>query len=175
MWTFCGRRTDERKSAQGGCRQRQNPSRPVNRPGRFRNRSIFADFHRTDAYAMVPPMTPSIPRIAAATDPAVRSTAANAHVTVPAIIAAPARSVPAMNESDAFGYFRAHRTGIDGRRICFSSEDGEQTKRLAIKGITPETLIGEMGPLVGLPAFQLALPVTWDTWRTARHCDTLGV
>lgn len=61
------------------------------------------------------------------------------------------------------------------RHLIFRSEDGERTKKLAIKGITPEILIGEMGPLVGLPDFQLALPITWDAWRAARHCDTLGV
>jgi hypothetical protein len=61
-----------------------------------------------------------------------------------------------------------------GCQLLFRSEDGEQTKKLDIKGITPQTLMGEMGPLVGLPAFQLALPLAWDAWRAARHCDTLG-
>jgi hypothetical protein len=29
-------------------------------------------------------------------------------------------------------------------------------------------------PLVNLPAFQLALPLTWDAWRMLRLNDTLG-
>lgn len=61
------------------------------------------------------------------------------------------------------------------QHLAFLSEDGEQTKRLLIQGITPEALMGEMGPLVGLPAFQLALPFTQDEWRMVRLCDTLGV
>lgn len=61
------------------------------------------------------------------------------------------------------------------QHLVFHSEDGKEIKRLPIKGITPEALMGEMGPLVGLPAFQLALPFTWEAWRAARLCDTLGV
>jgi hypothetical protein len=59
--------------------------------------------------------------------------------------------------------------------LVFLSADGEPIKRLAIQGITPEILMGEMGPLVDLPVFQLALPFTWDEWRVIRLCDTLGV
>jgi hypothetical protein len=61
------------------------------------------------------------------------------------------------------------------QHLIFLSADGEQTKRLPIQGLTPETLMGEMGPLVSLPAFQLALPFTWDEWRVIRLCDTLRV
>jgi len=34
--------------------------------------------------------------------------------------------------------------------------------------------VGEMGPLVNLDHFQLALPFTWDEWRVIRLCETLG-
>lgn len=60
------------------------------------------------------------------------------------------------------------------RQLVFCSADGEQEKRLPIKGITLEALMGELGPLVGLPEFQLALPFSWDEWRVIQLCDTLG-
>lgn len=59
--------------------------------------------------------------------------------------------------------------------LIFLSAGGEPIKRLPIQGITPESLMGEMGSLVALPAFQLALPFTWEEWRVIRLCGTLGV
>ena len=61
------------------------------------------------------------------------------------------------------------------QRLVFRSADAQQTKRLPIQGITVQTLMGEMGPLVHLPMFQLALPFSWDEWRVIRLCGTLGV
>ena len=61
------------------------------------------------------------------------------------------------------------------QHLVFLAEDGERKKKRAIEGITTAALMGELGPLVGLPAFQLALPITWEDWRAARHCGTLGV
>jgi transposase len=61
------------------------------------------------------------------------------------------------------------------QQLVFLAEDGERTQRRAIKALTKEVLIGELGPLVNLPAFQLALPISWESWRAARHCCTLGV
>lgn len=61
------------------------------------------------------------------------------------------------------------------QQVIFHAEDGETAKRLPLKGLSVETLMGEMGPLVNLPAFQLALPFSWDEWRAVRLCDTLGV
>ena len=61
------------------------------------------------------------------------------------------------------------------QQLVFLAEDGERKQKQAIKGLTTEALMGELGPLVNLPAFQLALPTTWESWRTARHCCTLGV
>lgn len=61
------------------------------------------------------------------------------------------------------------------QQMVFHSEDGgELSKSLPVKGITPNALTGEMGPLINFPAFQLALPFTWDEWRGARLCGIIG-
>ncbi len=61
------------------------------------------------------------------------------------------------------------------KHLIFHSADGEQEKRLPLKGVSVTDLMGEMGPLVNLGHFQLALPFTWDEWRVIRLCETLGV
>ena len=58
--------------------------------------------------------------------------------------------------------------------FVFHSADGERTKRFPPRGISITDLMGEMGPLVNLDHFQLALPFTWDEWRLIRLCETLG-
>lgn len=58
------------------------------------------------------------------------------------------------------------------QHLVFHSADGKQTQRLPIRGLTVEILMGELGPLVGLPAFQLLLPFTWDEWRVTRLYGT---
>ena len=45
------------------------------------------------------------------------------------------------------------------------SQDGRQELRLPARGLTPSDLMGELGPLVALPAYQLALPFSPSTWR----------
>lgn len=60
------------------------------------------------------------------------------------------------------------------QHLVFSAAQEVPIKRLPIRGITVEALIGELDPLVNLPAFQLALPLTWDAWRMLRLNDTLG-
>ena len=60
------------------------------------------------------------------------------------------------------------------RHLVFLSADGEREKQLPLKGISTTNLMGEMGPLVNLDHFQLALPFTWDEWRLTRLCETLG-
>lgn len=58
--------------------------------------------------------------------------------------------------------------------LVFCSADGEREARLPLKGISATDLVGELGPLVNLDHFQLALPFTWDEWRVTRLCRTLG-
>jgi hypothetical protein len=60
------------------------------------------------------------------------------------------------------------------RHLVFRSAGGEREKRLPLQGISTTDLMGEMGPLVNLDHFQLALPFTWDEWRMTRLCETLG-
>lgn len=60
------------------------------------------------------------------------------------------------------------------RHLVFHSADGEREKRLPLQGISTTDLMGELGPLVNLDQFQLALPFTWDEWRLTRLCETLG-
>jgi hypothetical protein len=45
------------------------------------------------------------------------------------------------------------------------SENGEQQTRLPVQGLTKSVLIGELGPLIALPAYQLALPFSPSAWR----------
>jgi len=60
------------------------------------------------------------------------------------------------------------------QHLVFSAPDREMNKRLPIKGISIAELMGELGPLVRLHQFQLALPFTWDEWRVIQLCETLG-
>jgi transposase len=62
----------------------------------------------------------------------------------------------------------------DEQLLIFRSADGEQRIQLPLQGISTATLAGELGPLVNLDHFQLALPFTWDEWRVTRLCETLG-
>ena len=57
--------------------------------------------------------------------------------------------------------------------ICLP-EKPSQTFRLKIKGLTKETLMGELDPLISLPAYQLALPLSPQTWREVLLCQTLA-
>ena len=59
------------------------------------------------------------------------------------------------------------------QHLVFRSPEVNEPERLPIKGITVIELIGEMGPLVDLDQFQLALPFTWDEWRVSRLSGTL--
>jgi hypothetical protein len=51
------------------------------------------------------------------------------------------------------------------RELIALSQDGEQRMRLPVQGLTTSILIGELGPLIALPAYQLALPFSPTTWR----------
>ena len=43
--------------------------------------------------------------------------------------------------------------------------------RWAIKGLSVEELMGEAGAVAGLPAYQLALPLTAEAWRQAQYAQ----
>ena len=60
------------------------------------------------------------------------------------------------------------------QHLVFQAARGDPIKRLPIQGLTRTALLGELGPLVNLPAVQLALPMTWEAWRVLRLNDTLG-
>jgi hypothetical protein len=59
------------------------------------------------------------------------------------------------------------------RELVCLSEDGSQTIRLAVQGLTKAALMGELSPLVALPVYQLALPFSRSTWREMMLCDEL--
>jgi transposase len=59
-------------------------------------------------------------------------------------------------------------------RVVCCSADGERKHQFSLKGLNVSDLMGEMGPLVNLDHFQLALPFTWEEWRVTRLCRTLG-
>ena len=53
------------------------------------------------------------------------------------------------------------------------SKDGSQEIHLPAQGLTKADLIGELGPLIALPAYQLALPFSRSTWRQIMLCNDL--
>lgn len=59
------------------------------------------------------------------------------------------------------------------RELKCLSEDGSREIRLAVQGLTTTTLMGELSPLLVLPAYQLALPFSRSTWREMMMCNDL--
>lgn len=60
------------------------------------------------------------------------------------------------------------------QHLLFVAQDGRLTKRLPIKGITREILLGELERLLRLQPSQLPLPLSWHDWRMIRLSETLG-
>jgi len=56
--------------------------------------------------------------------------------------------------------------------ICLS-EDGSRKIRLPVQGLTADALMGELSPLLVLPAYQLALPFSRSAWREMTMCNDL--
>ena len=56
--------------------------------------------------------------------------------------------------------------------ICLS-EDGSRKIRLPVQGLTAAALMGELSPLLVLPAYQLALPFSRSAWREMTMCNDL--
>ncbi len=59
------------------------------------------------------------------------------------------------------------------RELVCLSEDGKSEIRFPIQGLTKTSLMGELTPMVTLPAYQLALPFTPKAWREMRLCSGL--
>jgi hypothetical protein len=53
-------------------------------------------------------------------------------------------------------------------------EGGESSRLLAPQGLTKTDLMGELSGVVGLPAYQLALPFTQAAWRQLEYVRTLA-
>jgi len=76
------------------------------------------------------------------------------------------------------GRGRAHQTfeiTFDPQTLEFKclSEDGSQEMRFPAQGLTKANLMGELGPLTALPAYQLALPLSRAAWREMTLCGSL--
>ncbi len=56
--------------------------------------------------------------------------------------------------------------------LCHS-EDASHSVRLPALGLTKQDMMGDLGPLVALPAYQLPLPFSFDEWRTLHLCQYL--
>ena len=59
---------------------------------------------------------------------------------------------------------------------CFigQPEGIETTSTLALQGLSKTELMGELGGLLALPAYQLALPFTHEAWRQLEYARTLA-
>jgi transposase len=60
----------------------------------------------------------------------------------------------------------------DQHLLCHDGA-GDSIARLPVKGITVETLMGDLAPYVTLPLFQLCLPFDWGDQRTLRLFETI--
>ena len=59
------------------------------------------------------------------------------------------------------------------RELECLSEDGSQDICLPVQGLTTSALMGELSPLLVLPAYQLALPFSRSAWREMMTCNDL--
>lgn len=59
------------------------------------------------------------------------------------------------------------------RELICLSEDGKQETRLPVRGLAKSNLMGELSPLLSLPAYQLALPFSLSAWREMMMCNDL--
>jgi transposase InsO family protein len=65
---------------------------------------------------------------------------------------------------------------FDATQGCFLGQPAgsETTLTIAPQGLTKTDLMGELGHLLGLPAYQLALPFTHETWRQLEYTHVLA-
>jgi hypothetical protein len=59
------------------------------------------------------------------------------------------------------------------RELKCLSEDGSREIRCTVQGLTTTALMGELSPLLVLPAYQLALPFSRSAWREMTLCNDL--
>lgn len=65
---------------------------------------------------------------------------------------------------------------FDPEQQCFvgQPEGSESAITIIPQGLTKAELMGELGTLLGLPAYQLALPFTQEAWRQLEYSRTLA-
>ena len=65
---------------------------------------------------------------------------------------------------------------FDPEQQCFvgQPEGSETTITIAPQGRTKTELMGELGTLLALPAYQLALPFSQEAWRQLEYTRTLA-
>ena len=59
------------------------------------------------------------------------------------------------------------------RELVCLSEDGDQTIRFLCQGLSKADLMGDLNPLITLPAYQLELPFSRAAWREIMLCNSL--
>jgi hypothetical protein len=62
----------------------------------------------------------------------------------------------------------------DDQLLVCRSEKGQLVKRFPLRGLTINSLLGELEPFATLPTFQLALPFSWQAQRQVRLSETIG-
>lgn len=63
----------------------------------------------------------------------------------------------------------------DDRLLVCRNDTGQILKRFPLRGLCVHSLLGELEPFLTLPAFQLALPFSWDAQRMVQFSDAMGV
>ncbi len=65
---------------------------------------------------------------------------------------------------------------FDATQGCFLGQPAgsESTLTIAPQGLTKTALMGELGHLLALPVYQLALPFTHEAWRQLEYTHVLA-
>ena len=66
---------------------------------------------------------------------------------------------------------------FDAEQDCFFGQPAGSETNIMIEpqGLTKTDLMGELGSLLALPAYQLALPFTHEAWRQLEYTRVLAV
>ncbi len=57
------------------------------------------------------------------------------------------------------------------QHLVFQAPDANLARRLPLRGVSAQTLLGEQAPLAQLDGYQLALPFAWSGWRMIQGCE----